>query len=411
MTPLPDTTDHHLGFKPGKDFARRRLQEFVERAGEAYARTRNFDYGPGKRHNVSLLSPYIRNGLLSEEEVARAVLERHSFSAAEKFIQEVFWRTYWKGYLQNRPSIWTNYLTEHSSIARHFENSEPLLKAQNGETAIACFDSWALELKETGYLHNHARMWFASIWIFTLKLPWQLGADFFLRHLMDGDPASNTLGWRWVAGLHTRGKTYLASASNIDRYTCQRFPEHMGLAEFAMAIAEEAPTPEPDFLPLPDAPLQLGEGDGLLILDEDLRYLASELQPGLPVLGLYPQSAYTDLNLSKGVQEFRLESLRSALEDASSRGCITAIETDPGAAKVLSWARAKNLKRIVISEPKVGLWDSLWKGIAEELQASGVTLNIFRPWWENELFPFCTAGFFKMKSKLPNVLRRIQAET
>jgi deoxyribodipyrimidine photo-lyase len=64
------------------------------------------------------------------------------------------------------------------------------------------------ELVETGYLHNHARMWFASIWIFTLRLPWELGADFFLRHLLDGDAASNTLSWRWVAGLHTKGKHY-----------------------------------------------------------------------------------------------------------------------------------------------------------------------------------------------------------
>ena len=50
-------------------------------------------------------------------------------------------------------------------------------------------------------MHNHVRMWFASIWIFTLNLPWQLGADFFMQHLLDGDPASNTLSWRWVAGI------------------------------------------------------------------------------------------------------------------------------------------------------------------------------------------------------------------
>ena len=67
------------------------------------------------------------------------------------------------------------------------------------------------ELKETNYLHNHARMWFASIWIFTLDLPWQLGAEFFMKHLYDGDAASNTLGWRWVAGIQTQGKNYLAS--------------------------------------------------------------------------------------------------------------------------------------------------------------------------------------------------------
>ena len=92
-----------------------------------------------------------------------------------------------------------------------------------GQTGIECFDTWARELTTTGYLHNYARMWFASIWIFTLKLPWQLGPDFFLRHLLDGDTASNTLSWRWVAGLQTVGKTYLARAANISRYTGGRF--------------------------------------------------------------------------------------------------------------------------------------------------------------------------------------------
>ncbi len=92
-----------------------------------------------------------------------------------------------------------------------------------------------------GYLHNHARMWFASIWIFTLRLPWVLGADFFMRHLCDGDPASNTLSWRWVAGLHTRGKTYLARASNIATYTGGRFtPQDHDLAAFAPPLTEAA---------------------------------------------------------------------------------------------------------------------------------------------------------------------------
>jgi hypothetical protein len=66
-------------------------------------------------------------------------------------------------------------------------------------------------------------MWFASIWIFTLKLPWQLGAEFFMKYLFDGDPASNTLGWRWVAGIQTIGKHYLASSSNINKYTNNKY--------------------------------------------------------------------------------------------------------------------------------------------------------------------------------------------
>ena len=66
-------------------------------------------------------------------------------------------------------------------------------------------------------------MWFASIWIFTLNLPWELGARFFMKYLFDGDAASNTLSWRWVAGIQTQGKNYLARESNIRKFTNQRY--------------------------------------------------------------------------------------------------------------------------------------------------------------------------------------------
>ncbi len=83
-------------------------------------------------------------------------------------------------------------LAASSGLRRAYE------RAVEGRTGIDGFDDWARQLVETGWLHNHTRMWFASIWIFTLRLPWALGAAFFLRHLLDGDPASNTLSWRWV---------------------------------------------------------------------------------------------------------------------------------------------------------------------------------------------------------------------
>ncbi len=115
-------------------------------------------------------------------------------------------------------------------------------RAIEGKTGIDCFDAWVEELLETGYLHNHTRMWFASIWIFTLQLPWELGADFTYRHFVDGDPASNTLSWRWVGGLHTRGKTYLARPDNIAEHTGGRF-RPKGLAREAIALDEPLPAP------------------------------------------------------------------------------------------------------------------------------------------------------------------------
>ena len=108
-------------------------------------------------------------------------------------------------------------------IREDFKDNKEYLNAIEGKTNIECFNYWVNELKENNYLHNHSRMWFASIWIFTLELPWQLGAEFFMQHLYDGDAASNTLGWRWVAGIQTQGKHYLASEWNIKKFTNNRF--------------------------------------------------------------------------------------------------------------------------------------------------------------------------------------------
>lgn len=207
-----------------------RLAEFAPRMGRDYAAMRNTDGGPEGRC-VSALSPHVRHRLVSESELVGVAMAEHGPARAEKFIQEVFWRSYWKGFLELRPAMWRDY---RAAVAR-MDAPPGLAAAMAGETGIACFDAWARELVETGWLHNHTRMWFASIWIFTLRLPWQLGADFFLRKLLDGDPASNTLSWRWVAGLQTVGKTYLATADNIARYTDGRFRPR-GLSTVAHAV-------------------------------------------------------------------------------------------------------------------------------------------------------------------------------
>ena len=96
-------------FPPNRTEALSRLQRFLPHAGRDYAAQRNYDRGAGQHTGVSTLSPYLRHRLLTEEEVLRAVLGRHSRSAAEKFVQEVFWRTYWKGWLEMRPAVWGGY--------------------------------------------------------------------------------------------------------------------------------------------------------------------------------------------------------------------------------------------------------------------------------------------------------------
>ena len=212
-----------MNFGTSRASAIEKLNKFVEQNLFEYSKLRNFDYGPNNRSNISCLSPYITHGVISELEVIKKSLNKFSFSKNEKFIQEVLWRTYWKGWLELRPAVWTDYLNELKKIREEFKNNSNYKSAIEGKTNIECFNEWVIELKENNYLHNHTRMWFASIWIFTLNLPWQLGAEFFMKHLYDGDAAANTLGWRWVAGIQTQGKNYLASEWNIKKFTNNRF--------------------------------------------------------------------------------------------------------------------------------------------------------------------------------------------
>ena len=195
------------------------LDNYINENISKYSFKRNFDFGPSDRTNVSMISPYLSHRIVTEYDVIKRVLEEKSLTSVEKYIQEIFWRLYWRGWLESRPQVWDNFVCELKLI----EKDENYNKAISGSTDIECFNDWVAELKKTGYLHNHTRMWFASIWIFTLNLHWQLGAELFLKYLHDGDSASNTLSWRWVAGLQTRGKNYLAKRWNIEKFTNGRY--------------------------------------------------------------------------------------------------------------------------------------------------------------------------------------------
>ena len=191
---------------------------FIQNGLKDYSSQRNYDFGPKSRENTSILSKYISHRIINEYDLVREILSKYNLQKVDKFIQEVFWRVYWKGWLEHRPEVWRDFVDSDPTYSE-----EEYKKAINGETGIECFDDWVKELKTENYLHNHTRMWFASIWIFTLNLPWELGARFFMKHLFDGDAASNTLSWRWVAGIQTQGKNYLARESNIRKFTNQRY--------------------------------------------------------------------------------------------------------------------------------------------------------------------------------------------
>ena len=223
-----------MKFEISRDGALKQLDAFINSELANYSFKRNFDLGPKDKSNVSCLSPYISHRLITEYEVAKTVLAKFPYQKVEKYIQEIFWRVYWKGWLELRPKVWTDFIED----LKGFKEDDNYKKAINGETQIECFNDWVKELKENNYLHNHTRMWFASIWIFTLNLPWQKGAEFFMKHLFDGDAASNTLSWRWVAGLQTKGKHYVAQSWNISKFTNNKY-KNIKLNENALPLTDK----------------------------------------------------------------------------------------------------------------------------------------------------------------------------
>lgn len=387
-------------FPPARDAALVRLAAFVPHAAQDYAHGRNSEPGPGQPAAVSRLSPYVRYRMLTEHEIVAAVLARHRLQDAEKYVQEVLWRTYWKGWLEMRPQVWSRFVAERDRQRAALANPRWLAEAEEGRTGIEGFDDWARELVQTGYLHNHARMWFASIWIFTLKLPWALGADFFLRHLIDADAASNTLSWRWVAGLQTVGKTYLATADNIARYTGGRFAPK-GLATQAEALTEppmEAPSPLTDAA-RPDAAIP----SILLVTHEDMH--PQSLIPRAAVIRSAIIAA--DDTLSWGDQARRFVAL--AADDAAARiathyRCPANVVPSLDAATLIETARAAGAQQILTAYAPVGPVAGLLAMLAPVLAAEGLPLVAVRRDWDSQFWPHASKGFFPFKQQMPALL-------
>lgn len=396
-------------FTPNRTAALQALHDFLPKAGRDYAARRNYDL-PDHPH-VSRLSPYLRHRLLTEAEVLTAVLGRYTLSTAEKFVQEVYWRTYWKGWLELRPQIWSDYRREVQMGLNRVQSEEGLRAefdaACAGRTEIDCFNFWAQELVKTGYLYNHARMWFASIWVFTLRLPWALGADFFLRHLLDGDPASNTLSWRWVAGMQTKGKTYLARASNIAEYTEGRFRPVAGdLADHADAL-ESRPHP-------PVGPMPVGE-----MWDPDLRtaLLLSEedLSPGyLFEAGLSPVQTATlksardrsPLILAPMVKDFTHRCMADAVRRYADK--LGAVTSATGVQEVADWARATGAAQIVTPYAPVGPAQEALDRLEIALKPDKITLIRVLRDYDRAAWPRATHGFFKFREHIPELVGNLK---
>ena len=374
-----------------------RLEEFLPHCGR-YAERRNH-LEPG-HENVSRLSPALRLRTLLEREVCERVEGAYPASQVEKFLQEVYWRLYWKGWLEMRPEVWTNFRERRSVFPRSILDRAALL--EQGESGVAIMDSFARELVETGYLHNHARMWFASFWIHGARLPWELGADFFLRHLLDGDAASNTLSWRWVAGLHTPGKSYLVRRSNLERYCPPELLEtHSAGLEELERIEPWQPDGgsflNPDRRNLTNAELdpQALEGRwGLWIHEDDLSPERSELAAHQPAC-IYVASPREGEN-SLADPEQKLARREPAFVDARERARNHfTVEAEHGpTAGLAEWAAREHLDTVVALQPFVGPVADQLPDIRHGLEEAGSRLYLFRRQSDASVMRFATAGFF-----------------
>ena len=366
-----------------------KLNNFIEQNLTDYSKLRNFDFGPDNRSNISCLSPYITHGAISELEVISKSLNKFSFSKNEKFIQEVLWRIYWKGWLELRPNVWTDYLQELEKVRNKFKDNQNYKEAIEGKTNIECFNQWVIELKENNYLHNHTRMWFASIWIFTLELPWQLGAEFFMQHLYDGDAASNTLGWRWVAGVQTQGKHYLASEWNINKFTNNRF-KNIKLNENATPIFSDKTYPinKKDFLNS-----EILEDQTLLIFENNMTFEFSDFKEHkFKKILLVSNDKNRTIKLSEKVLKFKA----NLLEDQKTR-----LEEKLINCETININDLKNITEEVYAlYPTVGEnLDFIQNNQLKNIKFLYRKLDQFS--WQ-----YCNKGFFNFKNYIPKIIAK-----
>jgi len=379
-----------MNFKGSRVEALDELNYFIENNLLDYPKLRNFDLGPQKRDNTSCLSPYVTHGLVSEIEIISKSLKKFSFVKNEKFIQEVLWRVYWKGWLELRPNVWGDYLKELTDIKESFKDNKNYLDAIEGNSNIECFNEWVNELKNFNYLHNHARMWFASIWIFTLNLPWQLGAEFFMKHLFDGDAASNTLGWRWVAGIQTQGKNYLATEWNIKKFTNNRF-QNIKINEVA-----EPKTTEKNYSIIEKSfsnPALL-EDKVLLIFDNNLSFEFTDFkdQNFKKILIVSNKNENRQIKLSDNVLNFKTHLINDQLKRLKEKSI---------ASDIIDISDLKNTdEKVYALYPTVG--ESLFYLELNQLN------NIEFLYREVDQFSwqFCNKGFFNFKNHIPKIVTK-----
>ena len=378
-----------MKFETTRVAAIKKLEDFIESEIINYNSKRNFDFGPDERKNVSCLSPYITHRLITEYEVVEKVLKKRPYQKVEKYIQEIFWRVYWKGWLELRPQVWTDFLEDLKGL----KEDDNYKKAINGETQIKCFNDWAKELKENNYLHNHTRMWFASIWIFTLNLPWQKGAEFFMKHLFDGDAASNTLSWRWVAGLQTKGKHYVAQSWNISKFTNNKY-KNVKLNENALSLTDKR---EYKLNPL-NFITEDNSNENLLLFENELNLENKNLKKYKNIYLVLLSNEIRKLKLEQKVLDYKSQLINDQKKRLDQIQIIDEAKFQPVVEKIKSFD---------VIHPCIGENYSYLNSMRKK---QNLNLNFVLKDEDKFSWQFSNKGYFNFKNNIPKILTKFRLQ-
>jgi deoxyribodipyrimidine photo-lyase len=175
-----------------------------------YGKSRNFIDGA-----VTKLSPYISRGVISTKQVYEHVMSQdYPFYKIEKFVQELAWRDYWQQIWIDKGTLINSDLKNKQDGVKNYFIPKSIIE---GNTSITAIDKAIHNFYQTGYIHNHLRMYIAAISCNMAKSHWKLPAQWMYYHLLDADWASNALSWQWVCGSNSN-KLYYANQNNINKY-------------------------------------------------------------------------------------------------------------------------------------------------------------------------------------------------
>ena len=359
------------------------LENFIENKILNYHETRSFDTGT-PHQEVSRLSPYISRRFISEYKILNKILIQHKIEKVQKFIEEIYWRTYWRGWLETHPWIYNEYIQNCNN-----EFVPP-------KTGIKCFDHWKQELIETGYLHNHSRMWFASIWIFTLGYSWQSGANFFKKNLIDWCPASNTLGWRWVAGLQTNGKSYVAKAENIKFYTKNRFYPKLQLKENLIISNNDLTNGTALDLDYKEKiSITCEDNLGIVLNNNDLT-----LDEVIDDLGYsYKTCLFIKQNHNQLINRFENKLYEDIISYKDRIQIVNNFE------EIFKWIEDKKIKNLILPYETIGNEIFNNKAFLNKINKKELNYVFYLRKWDAEAFPYAKKGFFNFKKNIPSLIK------